>query len=286
MTTCCVQCFEITCPHGVTPATPCINFAFTNANAHRNPDGSYPAAMRNTLPFEVRQLDEHHIDRLSGHTVVTAAPIVASAAENTLIAGLAADTVVLSDVGTIIGLVERLPAQAPDAKRNLNRLLSTANGAQTAQIGIAYTEIARAVTAAASTPALTATTTTEYKVVNYPLATLFQNIIRNVEKGEDNMEDKTEMFDPSTGKKYIPFAKAPKVSSDINLMYSLMVFTTTVQGLTKQAPIVYFRLTKEIGRVATIRGCRKAQEYLDANWTRASLTIRWRCSKVVSRTAC
>ena len=30
-------------------------------------------------------------------------------------------------------------------------------------------------------------------------------------------------------------------------MYALNVFTTTVQGLTKQAPIVYFRLTKEIG---------------------------------------
>ena len=48
-----------------------------------------------------------------------------------------------------------------------------------------------------------------------------------MEKGEDHMEDKTEMFDPSTGKKCIPFAKATKVTSDVNLMYSLMVFTTT-----------------------------------------------------------
>ena len=212
MATCCNQCFDITCPHGGTPGTPCMNFAFTNASAHRNPDGSYTPAMRNTLPLEVRHLDGQHIDRLSGYVVATTAPVVASAAENTLIAGLAADTVVLSDVGAIIGLVERFPAQAPDAKRNLNRLLSTANGAQTQQIGIAYNEIARAVTVAAGKPALSATTTAQFKLVNYPMATLFQNIVRNVEKGEDNIEDKTEMFDPSTGKKYIPFAKAPKVT--------------------------------------------------------------------------
>jgi len=216
------------------------------------------------MPFEARQLDGQHIDRLFGYTVVAAAPIVATAADNTLIAGLTADTVVLGDVGTIIGLVERFPVQAVAARRNLNRLLSTANGAQTAQIGIAYVEIARTVVNAASTPALPATTTAQYKVVNYPLATLFQTIVRNVEKGEDHLEDKNELFDPSTGKKYIPFAKAPKVTSDVHLMYALNVFTTTVLGLTKQAPVVYFRLTKEIGRVASVRGYRKAQEYLDA----------------------
>lgn len=257
----CIQCWETFCPHGANLATPCIHFAFTDANAQRNPDGTYPAAMRNSMPIEVRQLDGPHIDRLTGYTAVAAAAVVATAAETTLTTGLVNDTVVLGEVGAIIGLVERFPAQAAAARRNLNRLLSTANGAQSNQIGIAYNEIARIVDKAASGPALPVTTTAQFKVVNYPKATLFQTIVKNVEKGEDHMEDKTEMFDPSTGKKYIPFAKATKVTSDVNLMYSLMVFTTTVLGLTKEAPIVYFRLTKEIARVASIRGYRKAQEY-------------------------
>ena len=264
MTTPCDQCFDITCPRGANAASTCVAFGFHDPAANRNPDGSYTAAMKASMPFEARQLDGPHIDRITGHTVAAAAPIVATAAATAIIAALAADTVVLSDVGKLIGLVEKFPMQAAAAKSNLNRLLSTANGAQTAQIGIAYIEIARAVANAASTPVLSATTTAQYKLVNYPLATLFQTIVKNVEKGEDHLEDKNELFDPSTGKKYIPFAKATKVTSDVNLMYSLNIFTTTVQGLTKQAPIVYFRLTKEIGRVATFRGCRKAQEYLDA----------------------
>ena len=161
MTTPCDQCFEITCPHGANAASTCVAFGFHNPTANRNPDGTYSAAMKASMPLETRQLDGLHIDRITGHTVVAAAAIVATAADTALIAGLAADTVVLSDVGKLIGLVEKFPMQAAAAKSNLNRLLSTANGAQTAQIGIAYIEIARAVANAASTPVLSATTTAQ-----------------------------------------------------------------------------------------------------------------------------
>ena len=138
MTTPCDQCFDITCPRGANAASMCVAFGFHDPAANRNPDGSYTAAMKASMPFEARQLDGPHIDRITGHTVAAAAPIVATAADTALIAALAADTVVLGDVGKLIGLVEKFPVQAVAARSNLNRLLSTANGAQTQQAGIAY----------------------------------------------------------------------------------------------------------------------------------------------------
>ena len=237
--TICGQCYESShvCEHGDTPATPCAKFAFMNATAQRLANGTYPASMMNSMPTEVRGLDGPHLDRLTGFTAAPAAVNAATAAETALVILLDADTATVADIGNMIGLCRRFPAHLGKSRENLARLLVGATQAIAAAIWITLTELREDSKAGAVQPtAVLATTTAEFKVANYPLATLFQTIIKSVEKGADLREDASELLDPSTGKKYIPFAKSTKTTSDVNLMYSMSIFTTTLLGLTKEAP--------------------------------------------------
>ena len=249
------------CTHGTNPANPCVAFAFTNILTLRQANAVYPATLRNTLPPEVRQLDGVHLDRIIQFTPAAGAPLVQTVEEQALIAHLTANTLPYAEVGETIELCTRFPGNIVDVRRNMGRLLGAANQAQTAQIGVTLAEI-RAISTSA--PVATLTTTAEYKVQNYPKATLLQVIIKSVEKGEEFQEVTAEVLDPVTGKKYLPFPKAVKASSVVNLMYALLVFTTTLTQLTGEAPLVYFRLTKEVTRVAATRGAREAHEFLDA----------------------
>ena len=259
----CNWCWEVDpiCTHGTNPANPCVAKAFTNMLNLRQANAVYPATVRNTLPSEVRQLDGIHLDRIINFTPAAPAVLVQSAAEAALIVHLGANTLPYADVGDVIELCSRFPGNVLEARRNMARLLGAANQAQTAQIGVALSEI-RAMASAAPNPV--AATAAEYKVQNYPKATLFQVIIKQVEKGEEYQEAAAEFLDPATGKKYVPFPKTVKASSVVNLMYSLQIFATTLISLTGEAPLVYFRLTKEVTRVAATRGAREAHEFLDA----------------------
>ena len=265
--TICGQCYESSpvCEHGDTPGTACAKFAFTNAPAQRLANGTYPVGMMNSMPIEARSLDGPHLDRLTGFTAAPDAVNAPTAAETALVVLLDANTATATDIGNMIGLCRRFPAQLAKSRENLARLLGAgATQAIVAAIGLALNELREDAKAGAVLPtAVLASTTAEFQVHNYPKATLFQTIVKSVEKGADLREDATELLDPTTGKKYVPFAKATKVTSDVNLMYAMSVFVTTVLGLTKEAPSVYFRLTKEIARVTISRGFRCGQEYLD-----------------------
>ena len=251
--------------HGVNIANNCVALEFTRALALRQANAVYPASVRNTLPAEVRQLDGYHLDKLINFVPAAAGVLVQTAAEVLLIAGLAADATVNADVGPLINLAERFPGNIPDIRRNYARLMGPANAAVSAQIGVGLQEMREISKAAATPAAVAASTTAIYNVVNYPKATLFQIIVKNVEKGEEFQEvTAAEYLDPVTGKKYTPFGKSVKCSTVVNLMYVLQIFTITLTGLTGEAPSVYFRLTKEVTRVAATRGARQAQEFLDA----------------------
>ena len=67
-----------------------------------------------------------------------------------------------------------------------------------------------------------ASTSSEYREKNYPQATIFQDIIKSVAKGIEPADDSKEMFDPVTGKTYVPFAKSIKLDSQANLQLSGM----------------------------------------------------------------
>ena len=113
-------------------------------------------------------------------------------------------------------LCSRFPGNVADARQNMARLLGAANQAQTAQIGVALSEI-RAMSTVAPTTALT--TTSEYKVQNYAQGNFASQVfIKHVEKGEEFQEVIAEMLDPVTGNKYLPSPKTDKVSSVVNLM--------------------------------------------------------------------
>ena len=247
--------------HGANAAVDCVAFDFVRALALRQANGVVPATVRNSLPSEARQLDGVHFDRIINFTPAAAAVLVPTAGEAALVVHLTANTLPYADVGDVIELCTRFPGNIVNSRRNLARLLGAANQAQTAQIGVALTEIRAMATVA---PTNTITTTSGYLAINYPKATLFQLIVMNVEKGEEFQEVTAEMLDPVTGKKYLPFPKTRKASSVVNLMYALQVFTITLTSLTGEAPLVYFRLTKEVTRVAATRGAREAHEFLDA----------------------
>ena len=253
------------CTHGVNAANNCVAFEFARAVAARGPNAVYPPSVRNSLPAEVRQLDGSHLDCLLNVVPAAAAVLVQTPAEVLLIAGIVADTTVNIDIGPLMVLAERFPGNIPDIRRNYGRLLGPANVTVSAQIGVGMAELREISKAAvASAPVATATTAL-FNVTNYPKATLLQVIVKNVERGEEFQEATVpEYLDPTTGKKYTPFAKSVKASSVVNLMYVLQVFTITLTGLTGEAPSVYFRLTKEVTRVAATRGARQAQEFLDA----------------------
>jgi len=237
--------------------------SFTNALNQRLANGTYSMALHSSLPVEASQLDGTHLDRLIGYVPAAPAAIVMTAGETALVVSMTGDTAVAADFGNMSNLAMRFPQNISEVRRTVNRLLTTCTVAQATQASIVLGELRR-LEEVASEKISKASTPAEFKVIHYPRATLFQTIIKNVEKGDGAQDDTRELFDPSTGKKYIPFEKSTKASCDVNLMLGLQIFVTTLAGLKNESPQVYFRLTKEVARVTISHGYRFAHEHLDA----------------------
>ena len=76
-------------------------------------------------------------------------------------------------------------------------------------------------------------------------------------------EDSKEMFDPATGKTYVPFEKSVKVQSIAQFMHAGHTFVLTMMGIKQEAPKVYYEFSRDIARVVEDKGPRFAQEYVD-----------------------
>lgn len=92
---------------------------------------------------------------------------------------------------------------------------------------------------------------------------MFQHIVKNVTKGTEVVEDAREMFDATSGKKYIPFASATKATSVVGIMYSLHLFITTILAITAEAPKVYYEFMRDVSMVVETDGYLFGQKYVD-----------------------
>ena len=239
-----------------------------NITLHRAANGAYDNLLRNALPMEARNLDGLHLDGITGLGTPVAPPaVVTTAAHVLLIADLVANTATFAQGGYMIGLLMIHPDQYANAMTNVSRLLGT--GPTAAQSTLMHmvlnaVETSRVRMTTATVTPLAATTTVAYKQKAYPRAYLLQAMVKNVEKGEVVQEDVHEMLDATTGKKYIPFEKATKVSSSPNLLYALYLFTTCMIQVMGEAHCVYFRLVRDVTRVCNFYGFKLAHEYIDA----------------------
>jgi hypothetical protein len=256
----CNQCFMSTCPHAADNTVVCT--AFTPApNGARLANGNYSAPFRNTLPLEVRNLDGAHIDNLVGGTNVVAPVVNLTAAEQAIFDDIG--TITQANLGTARSVADKRPAKRNEIIDQLNSLLNGPPAAATVTNVNSAIEAIRALDVADNARG-GVTSTTEYKQVNFPLATLFQSIVKAVERGTEVIPDQREMLDPTNGKKYIPFEKATKASCDANLVYSVHIFITTVTALKKEAPQVYHTFANEVRRVCVATNFSVAHEYADA----------------------
>ena len=125
-------------------------------------------------------------------------------------------------------------------------------------------EIRRATLEAAKDDDMKATTAAGYKQAVYPRATLFQTACKAVVKGTEVIEDAREMFDPATGKKYVPFDKATKVESGEQLVYAAHLYAISMQTVRREAPKASFDFMRDAAKVSELKGYRFAQAYIDA----------------------
>ena len=260
MSTVCPQCYMPDCPRAASTGATCCAFT-PNPSAERLTNGDYPSSFRNTLPIEVRNVDGVHIDNVYNYASVAPALATLTTEEQ----GIANDlnTVALANLGHALVLADKRPALRSNILQKTRLLLNGGpTGPQTTVIqatieGLEKLEMN-------SGKALAITSTSEYKQVNYPLSQLLQTIVKGVEKGTDVIPDQREMLDVETGKKYIPFDKSTKASSDVNLMYSIHIFVITSLSLRSEAPKVYHTFANEIRRACASSGHVLAHEYADA----------------------
>jgi hypothetical protein len=262
----CPSCYQDDpiCPKGNDPTKTCSGFT-PSAQTCRLTDGNYSVSFRSTLPTEIRSSDGVHLDHLTSYGGNNAGAVTLSADED----GISNDltTIALANIGDVLTLAEKRPAMVADLRQGVSRLLNASpNAAQSNIISSALTQLNSLESKRSKDIyAGSIASTTVYKVSNYPMATLFQNIVKSVEKGNDaTSEIQHEMLDVSTGKKVIPFEKSTKVTSDVNFMYSVHVFVTSITAIKKEAPKVYFTFSKEMRRACNSGGYLFAQQYADA----------------------
>ena len=256
----CTQCFMATCPHAANNAVACSAFTPAPSGA-RLANGNYAATFRNTLPWEVRNLDGAHIDNLVGGVQVVNPVVNLTAVEQGIFDDL--NTITAANLGTVRSMAEKRPAKRVEIIDQLNTLLNGPPAAATVTNVNSAIESIRALNVADNAGG-GVTSTTEYRQVNFPLATLFQSIVKAVERGTEVIADQREMLDTATGKKYIPFEKATKATCDANLMYAVHIFVMSVTALKKEAPQVYHTFSNEIRRVCVVNNTSVAHEYADA----------------------
>lgn len=109
------------------------------------------------------------------------------------------------------------PKDSDLVKRNVNRMCSDYTALQmkiASSILVQQAEQAslRVLAVATAAPRALATITAEYTLRTEPLAALFQQLVKQVEKGNAPVDDSASMFDPLSGKPLILFAKATRKS--------------------------------------------------------------------------
>jgi hypothetical protein len=234
----------------------------------RTANGDYAHNVRTTLPTEVRELDANNLDAVIGYTTPTPAETALTADETNLLNDLT--TLAFNNAGTALSLAEKRPAQILPVRGQFLTLLNTATTAvQSSIVNNALSEVdrlrARQETKIKAGESGASHTTVEYQQNNYPLATMFASIVKSVEKGQELSGPSAGSYlDPSTGKQYIPFEKTTKVTSPENFMYSVMIFVTSICQIKREAPFVYFALTKEMKRACLFKGHVAGQAYMDA----------------------
>jgi hypothetical protein len=258
----CDQCYESVslCQRAGNSALTCT-FIVSDPLATRTPEGLYPASLRNTLPALSRNVDGPHIDALVSYAP-TATSTTLSAAENAMAGDLNTITTANANVG--VSLARKRPDLRQGIIDALNALVPGASAAVIAGLTHHIHQIreeARDLKAASTTQASTAS---GYQQQVYPRATLFQTLVKGVVRGTEVQEDATVAFDPTTGKKYIPFEKVTKVSSSAQLMYAMSLYVTTELALKGEAPRVYFDFQRDICHVCDHNGFVFAQKYIDA----------------------
>ena len=95
------------------------------------------------------------------------------------------------------------------------------------------------------------------------MAALLQSLIKRIEKGETPADDSASVFDPSSGKTLVPFARAMKVTSGANLIYALSLLVIFYTSVMKKAPKVYFRFMEVLVQVTGSLGYRFAHKLAD-----------------------
>ena len=261
----CDQCYQCSpvCEHGANAAVAC-KFFCPDAAAHRTPNGDYDQNFRTTLSLETSNTDGMHLDNLINFSQASATPEVLTTEEQNIVDDLT--TITLANIGVAVSVAEKRPGKVKEIRQKIRQLNSgTPTAAQIQLVSANLIELAHVeAQATKDTKDGAVTTTTAYQQLNYPLATLFQNIVKSVQKGSDTGQAAHEMLDPQTGKKYVPFEKATKVTSDVNLMHASHIFVTTVQLVKKEAPSVYYQFSREIKRACEHGGFLFAQKYADA----------------------
>ena len=251
------------CLHGQTAATPCAMFT-SAAAANRLPNGSYNPSFTNTLPIEVRAVDSSFLDVLTNYAVATPGAFAAGSPE------LAMETnpagVVLATLGVAVTVARVRPALVDQLYDAVTLLLNAGGTAsEVARVTGAMTQLAamQSQNAAKLTQAV-APTAARHLQQNYPLATLFQTCVKGVEKGLDLKPESGEMFDTTSGKRYVPFPGATKTTSGAKLMHSLDVFCDTIISLKNQAPFVWREFKRRVMLCESTEGFIFAQEFVDA----------------------
>ena len=261
----CEQCYESDpsiCPRANDCTKTCCFFAPAAFSTARTADGVYEASLRNCLPEPVRSLEAGHIDSIVGHTPTAPGAVGLTPEETAVIADYT--TLDINNIHLGASIARKRPGQREAVEDRLNLLLSTTTQGNIPRVTAFLEQIREKAKETREITGKKATTGTEYKQGTYPRATLFSGIVRSVTKGMEVTEDAREMFDPSTGKKYVPFEKQTKVDCGENLVYAVHLYTTSMQTMIQEAPKVYFEFMRDVTRVSSKQGHKFGQAYVDA----------------------
>ena len=241
----CDQCFECRpiCFHGHDATVNCGQFT-RNVLGSRGANGVHSSAVRNTLPKEARLVADSFIDSLTNYK--SAAPAALQVAEAAVAADLT--TIGVANLGTAVKLARARPGMADDIHDNISNLLNgTPSAGEITRVNAALGQINHVqivAETAASKP--TDKSPSQHLESTYPMATLFQFVVKATEQGVDVRPDTTELYDSALGRRYVPFAKTTKCSSGSKLMYALIVFCSTMTQLNNLAPCVWQEFLRKV----------------------------------------
>ena len=262
----CGQCYGMPpeCVHGQVAATACSRFTPAAAGA-RNAQGQYSVVFNQSLPSEVRSSSGAFIDSLTNYQLAAPAAYAAGTPEAAIHGG--AGGVTLITLSAAISVCRDYPALLRRIHDEVTALFNAApNQAEVARINGALAQInhvedmdTRKLQTAASSA-----TPTQLQEKEYPLATLFQVVVRSVEKGLNLHQKADEMLDVVSGKRYVPFVGQTKCSSGSKLIYSLSTFIQTCNQVQDLAPSVYRDFYRTVMLLEETDGHVFAQEMVDA----------------------